>query len=156
MNAEEFYREGMRPERMGFVVRPLRRLVYRLLRPYLLVLLRIANAGGAENEPATFRQLDIQQRAIAESVGDMTTQLAAVQQRLELIAERLARYQERQEEIDAKLRSISALTWDREAVVRRLAMLEDLLARELPGTSGSDQTSDANASATTEAPPGGG
>lgn len=169
MNPEEFYREGMRPERLGFLVRPIRRLVYRLLRPYLLVLLRIANQGGAAaqllgaSEPdaarlvvGRVRELDAQQRALAESVADLTTQVAAVDQRLELIAERLARFEESHEQLDAKLRSISALAWDREAVVRRLATIEDLLARELPRSSGPDQESDASASATTEAPPGGG
>lgn len=85
MNIEELYVEGMQPQRMGWLVRPLRRLLFRVLRPYFVILLRAAEDPALEQRVAS---------------------------------------------LEARTRAASAVIWDREAVVRRLAAIEDALAEE--------------------------
>lgn len=81
MSIEELDREDMRPQRLPWLVRLLRRVVFRLVRPSLVS-----------------------------------------------IEERLAALETRCQALEVRTREASALAWDREATVRRLAALEDALA----------------------------
>jgi hypothetical protein len=40
MKPEQLYEIGMRPERFGWAIRPLRRVLWRLLRPFMLLIAR--------------------------------------------------------------------------------------------------------------------
>jgi len=156
MNSETLYREGMKPKRWGWAVRPLRRLLFRVLRPYFEAFLaeqdRLEHAVQGTNarvdsleRPPVDAGLSTRIERLESSFDTLSRVVArpdaasdSVGHELVVLKEELARFEQRvvaleleHESIDARTSSIAALEWDRQAVVSRLSAIEDALAARI-------------------------
>jgi hypothetical protein len=139
MNSETLNREGMKPKRFGWLVRPLRRLVFRLLRPYFDAFLAeqgrlehtihgtsvrvaaLARPPADADLAARIDRLDASVETLSRVAGQSGGALSdSVSQELAMIKEELGRLEQRtmalelkHESIEARTSSIAALEWDR-------------------------------------------
>ena len=107
-------------QRMGWVVMPARRLLRRLLGPVWRRERELFQLLGTEIARLDERLLNpdgVTEVAIAARVTQLEQQVAV-----------LAELPGRLDSLERQMQSIAALSWDHEAVVRRLAMIEDRLS----------------------------
>jgi hypothetical protein len=156
MNSETLYLEGMKPKRFGWIVRPVRRSLFRLLRPYFDAFLaeqgRLEHAIHGTNVrvdalappspdaglAARLERLDASVDTLSPIAGRPGALPDSAGHELAVIKEELARLEQRvlalelkHESVDARTKTIAALEWDRQAVVSRLTALEDALAARI-------------------------
>jgi hypothetical protein len=138
VNHDELYREGMRPQRFGWLVRPIRRVLFRLLRPFLLALAREQEglADGLRGLDPRLADLERGQRVAGDALDGIAPHLTEVERRQREFERRLAVLEDAREAMDARAQSASSVAWDREAIARRLAALEDALAEDARRRSG--------------------
>src|SRR5947209_7170912 len=120
----------MRPQRLGWLVSPIRRVLFRLLRPFLLALASEQRrlGDGQQGIQGRVDELERRQSAAGDVLDDVAPHLTEVERRQREFERRLAVLEATQEAMDARAQSAAAVSWDREAIARRLAALEDALA----------------------------
>ena len=116
--------------RLKAVMRPTRRLLGRVLRPYFAHQVALVDRVGEQVEALDQRQQVLDE--LQAAVQALTASQAELAQALEAVSSRLAELAERQDEIDRKASVVAAVSWDHVALTRRLAVIEDSLlsARE--------------------------
>jgi chromosome segregation ATPase len=144
------------PRRLGWLVRPMRRMLRRLLGPVWQREYELFVALGADLERLERNQTDVHGRLEAAidaaidarfaelehrqmtALGDVSDRLSSVEQRQDSMEQRQDSLEQRQmtalghlsdrlDSLERQLRAAIALGWDHEAVVRRLATIEGRL-----------------------------
>jgi len=121
------------PRRLGWLVRPMRRMLRRLLGPVWQREYELFVALGADLE-----RLERNQTDVLTALGDVSDRLSSVEQRQDSMEQRQDSLEQRQmtalghlsdrlDSLERQLRAAIALGWDHEAVVRRLATIEGRL-----------------------------
>lgn len=112
MNPEATRRRGVVPKARASLARHRDREMTRLMRPVLNALLT---------------RLDDREVAIIRRIDGLGSHLQGIEEKIGSIERRVQVLADNQRVIDERVSSVAAQAWDRQAVVRRLAALEDAL-----------------------------